>query len=73
MAKQPRYTAKHAQAGLSAKFPEIETWPNQFPGYEIVVDDSRMAIHQLTDLRSSLMRLLFPKIRHSSPPLLARK
>src|SRR5213075_3311381 len=22
-----------------AKFPEIETWPNQFPGYEIVVDD----------------------------------
>ena len=20
-------------------FPEIETWPNQFPGYEIVVDD----------------------------------
>ncbi len=23
----------------NAKFPEIETWPNQFPGYEIVVDD----------------------------------
>jgi len=39
MPKQPRYTAEHAAAGLDAKFPEIETWPNQFPGYEIVIDD----------------------------------
>src|SRR5216117_3165884 len=39
MPKQLRYTQQHAQAGLDAKFPEIETWPNQFPGYEIVVDD----------------------------------
>src|SRR5438045_8935434 len=39
MAKQPRYTPEHAKAGLDAKFPEIETWPNQFPGYEIVIDD----------------------------------
>src|SRR3989449_2807985 len=39
MPKQPRYTADHAAAGLNAKFPEIETWPNQFPGYEIVIDD----------------------------------
>jgi 7-cyano-7-deazaguanine reductase len=39
MAKRPRYQPKHAKAGLDAKFPEIETWPNQFPGYEIVVDD----------------------------------
>ncbi len=39
MPKQPRYTADHAAAGLDAKFPEIETWPNQFPGYEIVIDD----------------------------------
>ena len=38
MSKTPRYTADHAKAGLDAKFPEIETWPNQFPGYEIVVD-----------------------------------
>jgi len=29
--------ARHA--GLDHNFPEIETWPNQFPGYEIVVDD----------------------------------
>jgi len=39
MPKLPRYTPQHAQAGLDAKFPEIETWPNQFAGYEIVVDD----------------------------------
>ena len=36
---QPRYTPEHAAAGLGAKFPEIETWPNQFPGYQIVIDD----------------------------------
>jgi 7-cyano-7-deazaguanine reductase len=35
----PRYTSEHASAGLDHDFPEIETWPNQFPGYEIVVDD----------------------------------
>ena len=39
MPKLPRYTPEHAAAGLDAKFPEIETWPNQFPGYEIVIDD----------------------------------
>ena len=39
MPKPRRYTPEHAEAGLDAKFPEIETWPNQFPGYEIVIDD----------------------------------
>ena len=38
MAKQPRYTPEHAKAGLDYDFPDIETWPNQFPAYEIVVD-----------------------------------
>ena len=38
MRKPRRYTPEHAEAGLDAKFPEIETWPNQFPGYEIVID-----------------------------------
>lgn len=37
MAK-PRYTPQHARAGLSARFPAIETWPNQFPAYEIAID-----------------------------------
>jgi 7-cyano-7-deazaguanine reductase len=39
MPKQRRYTTAHAEAGLDAKFPKIETWLNQFPGYEIVIDD----------------------------------
>jgi 7-cyano-7-deazaguanine reductase len=39
MPKQLRYTPEHAAAGLDAKFPEIETWTNQFPGYEIVIHD----------------------------------
>jgi 7-cyano-7-deazaguanine reductase len=39
MAKQSAYTPEHAQSGLDAQFPDIETWPNQFPAYEIVVDD----------------------------------
>jgi len=30
MPKPSRYTPEHAAAGLDAKFPEIETWPNQF-------------------------------------------
>lgn len=39
MPKTPRYTSEHAKAGLDHRFPEIEVWPNQFPGYEIVIDD----------------------------------
>jgi 7-cyano-7-deazaguanine reductase len=31
------YTDEHAGAGLRAPLPEIETWPNQFPGYEIEI------------------------------------
>jgi 7-cyano-7-deazaguanine reductase len=31
------YTDEHARAGIDAKLPEIETWPNQFSGYEIEV------------------------------------
>ena len=38
MSKTPRYTPEHAKAGLDANFPEIETWPNQFPKYEITID-----------------------------------
>jgi 7-cyano-7-deazaguanine reductase len=39
MPKTLRYTREHAEAGLNAKFPAIETWPNQFPGYEVVIDN----------------------------------
>jgi len=38
MGKLPRYTPEHAKAGLDHPFPDIETWPNQFPAYEIVID-----------------------------------
>ena len=31
------YTDEHAQAGVKARLPEIETWPNQFSGYEIEI------------------------------------
>ena len=32
------YTDEHARSGLEAELPAIETWPNQFPAYEIVVE-----------------------------------
>ena len=32
-----RYTDEHAQAGIDAILPELETWPNQYPGYEISI------------------------------------
>jgi 7-cyano-7-deazaguanine reductase len=38
MAQSTGYTETHAKSGLDFKFPDIETWPNQFPAYEIVVD-----------------------------------
>jgi 7-cyano-7-deazaguanine reductase len=38
MKTTPRYTDREAKAGLEAKLPPLETFPNQFPDYEIVVD-----------------------------------
>jgi 7-cyano-7-deazaguanine reductase len=31
------YTDEHARSGIDTKLPEIETWPNQFPNYEIEI------------------------------------
>jgi 7-cyano-7-deazaguanine reductase len=31
------YTDKHAASGIRDPLPEIETWPNQFPDYEIEI------------------------------------
>ena len=31
------YTDAHAAAGVKARLPEIETWPNQYPDYEIEI------------------------------------
>jgi len=39
MKKQQKrvYTSEHARAGVAAPLPEIETWENQYPGYEIEI------------------------------------
>ena len=39
MTQRTGYTDTHAKAGLDAVFPPIDTFANQFPGYEIVVED----------------------------------
>jgi 7-cyano-7-deazaguanine reductase len=36
--KKQGYTEEHARAGVKAALPEIETWPNQFPGYDIQIE-----------------------------------
>jgi 7-cyano-7-deazaguanine reductase len=33
----PEYTPQHAASGVSVTLPEIETWPNQYQGYEITI------------------------------------
>ena len=33
----PEYTPQHAQAGVTNELPAIETWPNQYRGYEITI------------------------------------
>src|SRR6266403_6161381 len=38
MPQRTGYTEDHAKAGLDHRFPEIDTWPNQFPAYEILID-----------------------------------
>lgn len=32
------YTEDHARAGIGTPLPELETWPNQYPGYEIRIE-----------------------------------
>ena len=39
MTQRTGYTDTHAKAGLDAAFPSIDTFANQFPGYEILVED----------------------------------
>lgn len=36
--KRSRYTDRHAQSGLDARLPDIETWANQFKNYEITIE-----------------------------------
>ena len=36
-AHQPEYTTEHARGGIRAELPRIETWENQYRGYEITI------------------------------------
>jgi len=37
-ARRPfQYTREHAQSGVKQSLPTIETWPNQYRGYEITI------------------------------------
>ena len=36
--KTTTYTETHAQSGIHAPLPELETWPNQYSGYEITIE-----------------------------------
>ena len=38
MKKIRQYTDEHAHAGVQAELPSIETWPNQYSGYEIEIE-----------------------------------
>lgn len=35
--RNAEYTGQHACSGTKAPLPEIETWPNQYRGYEITI------------------------------------
>lgn len=32
------YTERHAVSGITAELPAIETWPNQYKGYQITIE-----------------------------------
>jgi len=46
-----QYTEEHARAGVHAALPEIETWENQYPDYEIeIVTDEFTSVCPKTGL-----------------------
>ncbi len=44
-----KYTEQHARAGVKAELPEIETWENQYPGYEIEIRDAGVYVRVSED------------------------
>ena len=36
--KAAAYTEDHAQSGIHAPLPGLETWPNQYSGYQITIE-----------------------------------
>lgn len=39
MPRKDAYTQEHAKSGLDVPLPEIETFPNQYPAYEVTLDN----------------------------------
>ena len=37
--KTPAYTEEHSRSGLDTPLPGIETFPNQYPSYEVTLDN----------------------------------
>ena len=37
--KRPAYTEEHSRSGIDAPLPEIETFPNHYPSYEVTLDN----------------------------------
>jgi len=37
-AAKPGYNERHAKSGITAPLPDIETFPNQYKGYEITIE-----------------------------------
>lgn len=35
----PGYTERHARSGIQSTLPQLETWPNQYKGYEITIEN----------------------------------
>jgi 7-cyano-7-deazaguanine reductase len=66
MKKNRQYTDEHAEAGVTAPLPEIETWPNQYPGYEIeIVMPEFTSVCPKTGLPDyGTLRLVYTPLRH---------
>ncbi len=66
MKRNRQYTDEHAQAGVNAALPDIETWPNQFNGYEIeIVMPEFTSVCPKTGLPDhGTLRLLYTPLRH---------
>ena len=56
-----KYTPRHARSGIREKMPLLECWPNQYPGYETVIE-----IPEFTSVcpRTGLPDFGFVKIRY---------
>ncbi len=66
MKRTVQYTDEHAHAGVDAALPEIETWPNQYKGYEIeIVMPEFTSVCPKTGLPDhGTLRLLYTPLSH---------